>query len=198
MDLRQQRKFELEIQHARSSRSCGMEGRARVCARRAAAILVRDYLQNHGGIPVQMNDLQILSLLAKKAPSSQISALLTGYLEQVDPMYHLASGADLIADLDKLATLLGIEIKPYMTENIVIIYGSDWCPDCSRVKRIFSEAGIKFIWLDVHSKPEYETFVMQTNNGFCSVPTIVFPDGSLLIEPSNEELIRAISSHFET
>jgi mycoredoxin len=198
MNIDQKKLFEIEIQNATKSRASGMEGRARVCARRAAAILVRDYLQAHGGIPPQMNDLQILLLLAERPPSTQVSILLKEYLEQVDPMYQLPSGADLIADLGELARLLGIDINPDLPANNVIIYGADWCPDCSRVKRIFIGAGIDFTWLDVHSKPEYEAFVTQVNHGFCSVPTIIFPDGTMLVEPSNEELLRAISSHFPT
>lgn len=31
-------------------------------------------------------------------------------------------------------------------------------------------------------------FVEQTNKGMRSIPTIVFPDGSVLVEPSNAEL----------
>jgi mycoredoxin len=35
---------------------------------------------------------------------------------------------------------------------------------------------------------EATEFVMQLNRGYQSVPTIVFPDGSVLVEPSWEEL----------
>jgi mycoredoxin len=195
MDINQKFKLELEIKNARAARSAGLEGRARVGARRAAAILVRDYLQQRNGSVPALNDLQILSFLMESSSSPRLSDLLAEYLEQVDPLYHLPSGADLIADLDELALLLEREVNPVKPKPQVIIYGTEWCPDCTRAKRILISAGVEFIWLDVHANPEYEDFVMRVNNGNCSVPTILFPNGEVLVEPSNENLLRAISEN---
>jgi mycoredoxin len=40
---------------------------------------------------------------------------------------------------------------------------------------------------------EATEFVMQVNNGYRSVPTIVFPDGTVLTEPSWDELRQKIN-----
>ena len=36
-------------------------------------------------------------------------------------------------------------------------------------------------------------WVQQLNRGYRSVPTIVFPDGEVLVEPANVQLIRKLS-----
>jgi len=37
-----------------------------------------------------------------------------------------------------------------------------------------------------------EKFVKETNKGFRSVPTIIFPDGSILVEPSTSMLAKKL------
>ena len=68
------------------------------------------------------------------------------------------------------------------------MYATAWCGDCFRAKRFFDSRGIAYDHIDINYDPEGARFVEQTNNGKRSVPTIVFPDGSLLVEPSNWEL----------
>jgi len=70
----------------------------------------------------------------------------------------------------------------------ITIYGADWCPDCRRAKRILDERQAPYRWVDIDRDREGEKFVIQTNRGNRSVPTIVFGDGSILVEPSNAEL----------
>ncbi len=70
----------------------------------------------------------------------------------------------------------------------ITVYGADWCPDCRRAKRILDERQVAYRWVDVDKDREGEKFVIQTNRGNRSIPTIVFGDGSILVEPSNSEL----------
>ncbi|GAB4505313.1 MAG: mycoredoxin [Anaerolineales bacterium] len=70
----------------------------------------------------------------------------------------------------------------------ITVYGADWCPDCRRAKRILDEHQIPYRWVDIDRDRAGEQFVIQTNRGNRSIPTIVFPDGSILVEPSNAEL----------
>ena len=75
-----------------------------------------------------------------------------------------------------------------MKEPIIIIYATHWCGDCIRVRRFFRQNNIPFEWIDIDDCPEGERFVLETNHGMRSVPTIVFPDGSIQVEPSNLQL----------
>ena len=71
----------------------------------------------------------------------------------------------------------------------ITVYGTDWCGDCRRAKRLLDENQISYNWVDIDKDPEGEKFVKTTNRGNRSVPTIVFGDGSILVEPSNPQLI---------
>lgn len=73
-------------------------------------------------------------------------------------------------------------------------YGTRWCGDCKRALRIFDEHQIDFDWIDIDQNKDGEAFVKTTNQGNRSVPTIIFPDGSLLVEPRNQELIEKLQS----
>ena len=70
----------------------------------------------------------------------------------------------------------------------IIMYGTTWCPDCNRAKNVLNSRGVSFKWIDIATDPQAAIEVERINKGFKSVPTIVFPDGSVLVEPSNAEL----------
>ena len=70
----------------------------------------------------------------------------------------------------------------------IIMYGTTWCPDCHRAKSFLSSRNITFKWIDIGKDPAATLEVERMNKGNRSVPTIVFPDGSILVEPSNAEL----------
>lgn len=72
--------------------------------------------------------------------------------------------------------------------SIIKIYATNWCGDSRRAKLFFEENRVPFEWIDIDQNPEAEQFVKSVNRGYRSVPTIVFPDGSILVEPSTAEL----------
>ena len=75
-----------------------------------------------------------------------------------------------------------------MSEEKIVIYGADWCSDCRRAKRFFQEHNIGFQWVNIEMDKNGEQYVLKLNKGMRSVPTIVFSDGSILVEPSNRQL----------
>jgi len=82
-----------------------------------------------------------------------------------------------------------------MTENNEIrFYATKWCPDCTRAKRILDERGMAYQYIDITRDAEGRAYVEQVNKGCRSVPTIVFPDGDILVEPSNAALITKLDS----
>ncbi|MGZ4149384.1 MAG: FAD-dependent oxidoreductase [Actinomycetota bacterium] len=70
----------------------------------------------------------------------------------------------------------------------IAVYGATWCPDCRRAKKFLAEQRIAFAWHDIDREPELLSEVQSRNGGKDIIPTIVFPDGSHLAEPTNEEL----------
>ena len=69
-----------------------------------------------------------------------------------------------------------------------VVYGASWCPDARRARRFFDEHGVEYSWIDIDEDSEARDFVKKTNGGQIVVPVIVFPDQSILVEPSNYEL----------
>jgi thioredoxin reductase (NADPH) len=72
-------------------------------------------------------------------------------------------------------------------ENITL-YGTDWCSDCKRSKKFLGEQRVQYKYINIEENQEGQGFVQKVQNGGMTIPTIVFDDGSLLIEPTNAEL----------
>lgn len=70
----------------------------------------------------------------------------------------------------------------------IVVYGTTWCPDCKRSKQFLGDQRVQYHWVDIELDSESMAYVEEINNGKRMVPTIVFPNGEVLIEPSNAEL----------
>ena len=75
-----------------------------------------------------------------------------------------------------------------MPDNRIVMYGTTWCPDCARAKQVLNRYKATFEQVDIEKDEKARDYIVKVNKGFQSVPTIVFPDGSILVEPSNAEL----------
>ncbi|HSW57718.1 MAG TPA: mycoredoxin [Dehalococcoidales bacterium] len=75
----------------------------------------------------------------------------------------------------------------------IVVYGTQWCPDCVRAKQVLNKNRVNYTWIDIEKDAAAADYVVKVNKGNRSVPTIVFPDGSVLVEPSNSELEKKIS-----
>lgn len=76
--------------------------------------------------------------------------------------------------------------------SIITVYGAPWCPDCRRSKKFLSEHLIRYEWIDIDQDEAARAVVEAKNNGKRIIPTIVFPDGSFVVEPSNAELAQKL------
>jgi thioredoxin reductase (NADPH) len=75
-----------------------------------------------------------------------------------------------------------------MAQQQIQMYGAPWCPDCKRSKQFLAEQRVPYEWHDIDQNEEARAYVQQVNHGKQIIPTIIFPDGSVLVEPSNAEL----------
>lgn len=75
-----------------------------------------------------------------------------------------------------------------MSHTSLTVYGAPWCSDCKRSKLFLGEQRIHYNWVDVEQDAEGLALVERLNHGKRIIPTIVFEDGSMLVEPSNAEL----------
>ncbi len=74
------------------------------------------------------------------------------------------------------------------------VYGTSWCGDSRRCRNILAAIDVPYVWVDIDKDKEAEAYVRQVNNGNRSVPTLVFPDGRILVEPSESELTAALKA----
>jgi mycoredoxin len=64
------------------------------------------------------------------------------------------------------------------------MYTTTWCAFCRRLKSQLARDGIEMAEIDIEKEPGAAEYVMSVNGGFQTVPTVVFPDGSALTNPS--------------
>ena len=70
----------------------------------------------------------------------------------------------------------------------IIVYVTDWCAGVYPVRRLLEENKIPAIFIDIDEDMEAREKLLEVNHGFASVPTLCFPDGSKLTEPTVGEL----------
>lgn len=66
----------------------------------------------------------------------------------------------------------------------IIFYGHSGCPSVPLVRMILEQSGAEFEYINIWADDLGRTRVRVINRGYESVPTLVFPDGSILTEPS--------------
>jgi mycoredoxin len=80
-----------------------------------------------------------------------------------------------------------------MTDKI-ILYGHMFCPSLGPVRGVLAQAKVDYTYINIHKDPDAAATVRSINNGYESVPTLVFPDGSTLTEPSIGQLKSKLES----
>ena len=71
-----------------------------------------------------------------------------------------------------------------MTDPTLTMYTTTWCGYCMRLKAQLGREGIEIREIDIEADPEAAAFVESVNGGNQTVPTVVFPDGSAMTNPS--------------
>ena len=73
-------------------------------------------------------------------------------------------------------------------EQKITMYATTWCGDCRMAKRWFDQHNVAYDYINIEQDDEATAYVKRINGGMSTVPTIVFPDGSILVEPSARDL----------
>jgi mycoredoxin len=64
------------------------------------------------------------------------------------------------------------------------MYTTPWCGFCRNLKKQLARTGVEMTEVDIEQDPAAAEFVMSVNGGNQTVPTIVFPDGTTMVNPS--------------
>ncbi|GAA3393140.1 mycoredoxin [Cryptosporangium minutisporangium] len=68
--------------------------------------------------------------------------------------------------------------------STLTMYSTTWCGYCRRLKSQLAREGIEYNEVDIEHDPRAAEYVMSVNGGNQTVPTVQFPDGSALTNPS--------------
>lgn len=74
-------------------------------------------------------------------------------------------------------------------EPSVVMYTTTWCPSCWQAKQVMDSMRVSYTEIDIGEDEDAAEYVMELNRGYRSVPTLIFPDGSVLTEPRTAVLV---------
>lgn len=77
----------------------------------------------------------------------------------------------------------------------ITLYGNTWCGSSRRARLLLDRCGIPYRWVDIEKDEGSAKYVESVAHGCRSVPTIVWADGSVLVEPSEIELAEKLGIH---
>lgn len=70
----------------------------------------------------------------------------------------------------------------------LVVYGTGWCPDVRRSRALLDAAGVPYHYVDLDQDTEAATVVRRLQHGRRRIPTLLWPDGTFLVEPTDENL----------
>jgi len=68
------------------------------------------------------------------------------------------------------------------------MYTTSWCGFCRNLKSQLGRLGIEMAEVDIERDEAAAEFVMSVNGGNQTVPTVLFPDGSVMVNPSASQV----------
>jgi thioredoxin reductase (NADPH) len=74
------------------------------------------------------------------------------------------------------------------SDPIPIVYGAPWCPHCKRVKRFFAAHRVRYDHIDIDEHPGAIDRLRELQDGGQIIPTVVYPDGTHEVNPSDDAL----------
>jgi mycoredoxin len=77
---------------------------------------------------------------------------------------------------------------------MLTVYTTTWCGFCSRLKADLHRAGIDYAEIDIEREDGAAELVMSVNGGNRTVPTVVFPDGTALTNPTAAEVAAQLAA----
>ena len=89
------------------------------------------------------------------------------------------------------------ETSPTPQSATITMYSTTWCGDCRRAKRVFDAFGVPYVEINIEEDEAAEALVEHINAGMHSVPTILFPDGTILVEPRYGQLEAKLAPYAE-
>lgn len=103
--------------------------------------------------------------------------------------------------------VLGLRLEPHEATRLasgeglggeVILYGSSWCPDCRRAKRVLDEVGVSYADVVIDEDLKAESLVLERSGGRRVVPTLLLGGRVFAFNPEPAVLRRLVASSVES
>jgi mycoredoxin len=78
--------------------------------------------------------------------------------------------------------------------SMLTVYSTTWCGYCVRLKKMLDRAGIQYAEVNIEEDEAAAEFVQNVNGGNRTVPTVLFPDGKALTNPSIDQVKQALAA----
>ena len=79
-----------------------------------------------------------------------------------------------------------------MTETEILFYGNQYCGGVRRARLFLDQHKISYRFIDIDQDEEAAKHLESLARGYRSVPTLEWPDGSVLVEPSEMRLAEKV------
>lgn len=80
-----------------------------------------------------------------------------------------------------------------MPKQKLIVYGHDYCGLAMMLQRALEENAVEHEWRDVmNGDPLWKDEVKKLARGYLSVPTVIFPDGTVMVEPYPQAVLKKL------
>lgn len=75
-----------------------------------------------------------------------------------------------------------------ITPQTIVMYSTTWCPDCKRTRAFLNDHKVTYLDVDIGKDNNAMAFLEGISKQRIHIPTVIFPDGTVIIEPSEAEL----------
>ena len=82
-----------------------------------------------------------------------------------------------------------------LSTSRLIVYGHAYCGLAAWLQRTLDENGIDYEWRDVRTgEARFKDELKALARGYLSVPTVIFPDGTVMVEPRPEMVLKKLDA----
>lgn len=83
--------------------------------------------------------------------------------------------------------------KPLHAKGRLVVYGHDFCSLAVWLQQTLDDEGIDYEWRDIRTgDPRFKDELRVLAHGHLSVPTVIFPDGTVIIEPLPDTVLKRL------
>jgi glutaredoxin len=88
-----------------------------------------------------------------------------------------------------------LTINDQARQDELVVYGTGWCPDVRRSRALLDAARVPYVYVDVDEDQAATHLIRGLQQGQRRIPTLVWPDGSFLVEPTDDQLRAHLASN---